>query len=109
MNTPLGGSEAEVKTLVDEWNTTRERHEEEMQLMDAEVAKTDRTGWFNRTGWPAHFKKRNLIHLAHAIRLPGKDERKLKRVSHAVDLLIEQSVAGLSSLSRETRCKARGG
>jgi len=47
-----GGSpvleEARVKvdTLLREWKGTLERHEAEMHVMDAEVAKTDKTGWF---------------------------------------------------------------
>jgi superfamily II DNA or RNA helicase len=97
------GEKAEVDTLLSEWKSTQERHEAEMQVMDAEIAKTDKTGWFNRTGWPQHFAKRNLKHLAHAIRLPDRDETKLHRAAHAVELLIEQSVAGLSTLGRETR------
>jgi hypothetical protein len=67
------------------------------------VEKTDRTGWFNRTSWPEHFKERNLAHLAHTIRLLGKEEVKLKRAARVVELLIEQSIAGLASLERETR------
>lgn len=75
----------------------RPKNEKEMQVMGEEVASTDRTGWFNRTGLSQHFKRRNLIHLAHAIQLPGKDKRKLKRASSRVaELLVEQSVAGLS-------------
>ena len=79
------------------------KHEKEMQVMGREVERTDRTGWFNRTGWPEHFKERNLAHLAHAVRLPGNEEVKLKRAARVVELLIEQSVAGLASLERETR------
>ncbi|KAH8686642.1 hypothetical protein GQ44DRAFT_720305 [Phaeosphaeriaceae sp. PMI808] len=70
--------------------------------MDAEVAKTDRTGWYNRTDWPEHLAKRNLVHLAHQIRVPDRDEVKLQRVQKLVELLIERSVAGLSTLARET-------
>ena len=33
--------------------------------MDAEVAKTDKTGWFKQTGWLEHFADCNLIYLAH--------------------------------------------
>jgi hypothetical protein len=94
---------AEVDTWLSEWKSTQERHEAEMQVMDAEVAKTDKTGWFTRTGWLQHFKKRNLKHLAHAIRLPGRDEGKLKLAARLVEVLVERSVAGLSTLGRETR------
>ena len=37
---------AEVDTLLGEWKSRRERHEAEMQVMDAEVAKTDKIGWY---------------------------------------------------------------
>jgi len=36
--------------LLHEWRQTEIKHEEEMQVMDTEAAKTDRTGWFSRTG-----------------------------------------------------------
>lgn len=71
--------------------------------MDAEAAKTDRTGWFNRTGWLAHLAKRNRVHLAHAIRLPDRNETKLQQAAKVVELLVERSVCGLSTLARETR------
>ncbi|KAJ9634894.1 hypothetical protein H2199_008758 [Coniosporium tulheliwenetii] len=74
-----------------------------MEKMDAEVAKTDRTGWFNRTGWPEHLAGSNRKHLAHACRLPGRDERKLQQAVRVVDVLVERSVAGLSTLAHETR------
>ena len=93
----------EMDTLLRDWKSTQERHEAEMQVMDAEVAKTDKTGWFIRTGWLQHLKKKNLEHLAHAVRLPGRDEQKLKVAAHLVGVLIERSVAGLATLGRETR------
>ncbi len=43
-------SKAEVDTLLAEWKITQTKHEEDMQVMGAEVAKTDKTGWFIRTG-----------------------------------------------------------
>ena len=96
-------SKAEVDTLLAEWKITQTKHEEDMQVMGAEVAKTDKTGWFIRTGWLLHLKERNLGHLAHAVQLPGREERKLKLAAHLVGVLIERSVAGLSTLGRETR------
>ena len=36
----------EVDELMREWRSTQDRHEAEMQVMDTEVAKTDKTGWF---------------------------------------------------------------
>lgn len=43
-----------------------------------DTAKTDKTGWFNQTGWPEHLKKRNLVHLGHQARLPDRNEKKLQ-------------------------------
>lgn len=94
---------AKVKALFGEWENTQQKHEEEMQKVDAEVAKADRTGWFNRTGWPEHLARSNRKYLAHAIRLPDKAEWRLQRAVKVVDLLVERSVAGLSTLARETR------
>jgi hypothetical protein len=44
-----------VKERLAEWQLTRHAHEEGAQVMDAHVAKTDKTGWFKRTGWLEHF------------------------------------------------------
>jgi hypothetical protein len=43
-----------------------------------DVAKTDKTGWFKRTGWLEFLKGRNLAHLAHQARLPDCNEVKLQ-------------------------------
>ncbi|CAN9156920.1 unnamed protein product [Alternaria alternata] len=71
--------------------------------MDADVAKTDKTGWFKRTGWLEHFADRDLMHLAHQTRLPDRGEEKLLRAPKLTELLVERSVKGLSTLARETR------
>jgi len=44
-----------------------------------------------------------LKRLAHASRLPDWDERLLQQAAKVVDLAIESSVAGLSTLALETR------
>jgi len=72
-------------------------------VADAQVAGTDRTGWFNRTGWPEHVANRNLALLAHARRLPDRDEEELQQAARVVDLLVERCVAGLSTLALEMR------
>ena len=59
-----------VSERLTEWKLTEHAHKEQAQVMDAEVAKTDKTGWFKRTGWLEHFADRNLMHLAHQTRLP---------------------------------------
>ncbi|KAL5372453.1 hypothetical protein PMIN06_012138 [Paraphaeosphaeria minitans] len=93
----------EIDRILEEYAGTQKEREQQAQVMDAEVAKTDRTGWWKFTEWPEHFANRNCAHLAHAIRLPQRDEPKLKQAAHIVERLIEKSVHGLSSLPRETR------
>lgn len=97
------GNKVEVDALLHEWRQTESKHEEEMQVMDIEAAKTDRTGWFSRTGWLEHLARRNYMHLAHAATMPTRNEPKLKQAGRLVELLVERSVAGLSTLARETR------
>ena len=43
-----------------EYQSTQQQIEEELQVF-SEAAKTDKTGWFKRTGWLEHFAKRNLM------------------------------------------------
>jgi superfamily II DNA helicase RecQ len=92
-----------VKERLAEWQLTQHAHEERAQVMDAHVAKTDKTGWFKRTGWLEHFANRNLMHLAHQTRLPDRGEVKLGRAAKLTELLVERSVKGLSTLAQETR------
>jgi hypothetical protein len=92
-----------VKERLAEWQLTQHVHEERAQVIDAHVAKTDKTGWFKRTGWLEHFANRNLMHLAHQTRLPDRGEVKLRRAAKLTELLVERSVKGLSTLTRETR------
>jgi hypothetical protein len=63
-----------VKERLAEWQLTQRAHEETAQVKDAQVAKTDKRGWFKRTGWLEHFANRNLMHLAHPTRLPDRGE-----------------------------------
>lgn len=93
----------EVAVIKGEWEQARKGHEKELERVDEEIAKTDRTGWFNRTGWPQHLARRNMRHLAHASRMPDQDERLLQQAVKVVDLMIERAVAGLSTLGLETR------
>ena len=100
-----GGSQVDedVGNLLEEWRVALAEHEERMAVVDGEVAAQDRTGWFKRTGWPEHLAGCNTKHLAAAAALPGRQEEALQRVVAAVDAMIEQSVAGLSTLGLETR------
>ncbi|PVH90514.1 hypothetical protein DM02DRAFT_734545 [Periconia macrospinosa] len=93
----------EVDRLLVSWRETKRVEEEKAQIMDAEAAKQDKTGWFSRTGWLEHLAKRNYMHLAHAAAMPTRDEPKLKQARRLVELLVERSVTGLSTLARETR------
>ena len=74
-----------------------------MAVLDREMDKTDRTCWWKRTDWPTHLHKANLKHLAHAARLPDKEDAALKKIGDAVDTLIEDCVKGLRSLPLELR------
>lgn len=102
---PLASREVQgdVDRLLADWNVTLQEEETRAQVMATEVAKTDKTGWFKRTGWLEHFQGRNLVHLAHQLRRLDRDEHKLRRVTDLVEGLVESSVAGLSTLARETR------
>jgi|SRR5271154_6445065 len=51
----------------------------DMLQVEAEIAKHDRTGWFNRTRWPEHLADRNMKHLVYASRLPDQDEKTFRR------------------------------
>jgi hypothetical protein len=73
-----------------------------MQVME-EAVKTDKTGWFKRTGWLPFLKGRNLAHLGYTARLPDRNEAKLQLAAELTEKLIEQSVRGLATLLRETR------
>jgi len=97
------GDEEFVQAMLSEWKKADEDYEKGLEVADAEVAKTDRTGWYNRIGWPEHIAKRNLTYLAHARRLLDRDEKELKQVCSVVDMLIERCMSGLSTLAHETR------
>ncbi|KAG6199899.1 hypothetical protein E4U35_006451 [Claviceps purpurea] len=59
--------------------------------------------WLKRTGWILHLWESNLEHLAHAARLPGKDDPELEVIADAVEDLIEDCVKGLASLPLDIR------
>jgi hypothetical protein len=85
-----------------EFKSTQEIIEKELQVLD-EAAKTDKTGWYRRTGWMEFFKDRNLSHLAYQLRMPDRHEPKLKLAAELTELLIKRCVKGLSSLPHEIR------
>ena len=54
-------------------------------------------------GWIEHLQGSNKRHLAHAARLPSKDEPDLKQIGGLVETLVEHCVEGLSTLPQELR------
>lgn len=94
---------AEVATILSEYEEAKAKREEELKTADSSVAKTDRTGWFNRNGWPEHLACRNLGHLSRASRMPDHAEQALRQAAKVVELAVEQGVAGLLTLAQETR------
>jgi hypothetical protein len=94
---------AKKKAIVEEFGKMRAERKLQMEIMDAKIAQTDQTGWWKRTDWVTHLGGSNLRHLAHAARLPDKDEPWLKVVADSVDEMIEECVKGLASLPQEIR------
>ncbi|KAH8631099.1 hypothetical protein IG631_12781 [Alternaria alternata] len=73
-----------------------------MQVI-AKAAKTNKTGWFKRTGWLSFLQGRNLAHLGYQARLPDQSEAKLLLAAKLTEELVERSVRGLATLLQETR------
>ncbi|KAG6277208.1 hypothetical protein E4U47_007401 [Claviceps purpurea] len=67
-------------------------------LTDLEITPMYQSCWLERTGWILHLWESNLEHLAHAARLPGKDEPELEVIADAIEDLIGDCVKGLASL-----------
>ncbi|KAF3029165.1 hypothetical protein E8E12_000446 [Didymella heteroderae] len=103
LRAPAAVHDAEVAAILSEYEEGRVKRENEFKTADDSVARTDRTGWFNRNGWPEHLARRNLRHLSCASRAPDHSEQVLQQAARVVELAIEQSVAGLSTLAQETR------
>ncbi|KAL1640843.1 hypothetical protein SLS61_010226, partial [Didymella pomorum] len=80
----------------------RKQLEDDMQVIE-DAAKTDKTGWFKRTGWLEFFKDRNLVHLAHQARLPDRNKVKLQAAAQLTEQLIEKCVKSLATLPQKTR------
>ena len=45
---------------------------------------SDNTGWWKFVQWQAHFHDRNIRQIAHASRLPDRDEAPLQRAAEIV-------------------------
>ena len=52
--------------------------------------------------WRPHFGSRNIRRIAHASRLPDRNDKQLQRVSEIVNLMIKSAMDGLSSLHDDT-------
>lgn len=91
-------SQADRQTVVEAFRSMDDRHRRDLKIADAPV-ETDQTGWGKKTGWIEHLQGSNKRHLAHAARLPSKDEPVLTQVG----ALVEDCVAGLSTLPQELR------
>jgi hypothetical protein len=94
--------QADRQTILQGFHAMDEQHRQELDMVEAPV-ETDQTGWWKKTGWIEHLQGSNKRHLAHAARLPSKDEPVLKQIGNLVDLLVEQCVEGLSTLPQELR------
>jgi hypothetical protein len=68
-----------------------------------DAAKTDRIGWYKRTGWIGFLKDQNLTHLAHQLRTPDLSEYKIKLATELTERLIKRCMKGLATLPQEIR------
>ncbi|KAF2628868.1 hypothetical protein BU25DRAFT_420327 [Macroventuria anomochaeta] len=91
-----------VQAQLAEYKLTQQEVEEKLQTLE-EAAKTDKTGWFKRTGWLDFFNGRNLVHLAHQTRTPDHGEDKIELAAELIERLVERSVKELATLPQETR------
>ena len=96
-------AQEDLQRIKAEWSAARASHEKTLEILEKDVLQQDRTAWFKRTCWPEHLAKRHLRHLAHATRLPDRDEAVLQQAVRVVDLLMKQAVTGLSTLDIELR------
>jgi hypothetical protein len=94
--------ERKLEGRLAEFKLTQELVEKDLQVLE-DAAKTDRTGWYKRTGWMGFLKDRNLTLLAHQLRTPDPSEYKIKLAAELTERLIERCVKGLATLPQEIR------
>lgn len=99
----ISGSSLRNQAIIERWDREDEKREKELEIIDAETAKTDRTFWFKRNKWPEHLRLSNYRHLSRASRLPDRGEEVLNKVPQLVEEVIEHCVAGLPSLDHTVR------
>ena len=103
-NTGVGVMERlDIELIKNDWDEELRKKMKELEIIEKEVMKQDRTGWFDRTKWPKHLGKSNMKHLAHTSRLADRNEADLIRVQQLVDILLERCIQGLETLHPETR------
>jgi hypothetical protein len=66
--------DTELAAIKADWKEQNDKLREELEVADAETAKTDHTSWFKKTGWAEHLKGCTLRHLSQASRLPDREE-----------------------------------
>jgi hypothetical protein len=103
---PKNGQDSDPNHVVEPqlstWHGVRKQLKEDMDVME-DAAKTDKTGWFKRSGWLEFFQDRNLVHLAYQARLPDRNEVKLQTAAQLTEHLIQKCVKGLATLPQEMR------
>ena len=95
--------QADLDIIMREFDQLESQHNKTLETLDGEMAKTDQTGWWKKTGWVEHLKGSTLKHLSHAARLPEKQDVMLHKARRLVEACIEQSVRGLMILPQELR------
>jgi hypothetical protein len=74
----------------------REKDAEQKKILDAKMEKIDNSGWWRHTRWQVHFGDRHLGNIAHASRLPDRQERELLNVKTIIISMINTAVDGWS-------------
>ncbi|KAG6253987.1 hypothetical protein E4U23_006951 [Claviceps purpurea] len=96
---------AEIQAILDEvkreYAVYQEKQEREQDERDARMYPMLNTPLTDLEIAPMY--QSNLEHLAHAARLPGKDEPELEVIADAIEDLIEDCVKGLASLPLDVR------
>jgi hypothetical protein len=101
------GDERRLERRLAEFRLTQESVEQDLQILE-DAAKTDRTGWYKRTGWTSFLKDRNLTLLAHQLRTPDPSEYKIKLAAELTERLIERCAFRILSWNIALRCGTCG-
>lgn len=89
---------SEVDDILRGFVQMKSQRQKDLEVLSEEMANTDQTGWWKKTGWVEHLKGSNLRQLAHASRLPDKNDAPLRRVGGLMGTLIKHCVNGLMTL-----------